>query len=234
MNLNLYFVVGTLFGLILWLVAPVDDRRTERRFFWCGFVIATASAFFIPRPPDWTTSSILSVFVAGVMIFNAYFLGSNIKIRGKIFAYHVDDSLPDPSPDGTPAPGTDDPEYDPAPDSYGGLATARKSWWLHIVAVAICVLCVIIRSDDKPGWMAPVMAACLIAMALVLGYLADGSWGYPIARGQHLQFGIIALITAGVFPVFYLPAYYAGRRWPLRRKQSMEYRVHPHHWKKEQ
>lgn len=172
-----------------------------------------------------------SGFVAFVMLLNTYMTSPWIKFRGKIYAYHVSDCLPDPSPDGAPAPGSEDPDYDPAPDSYDGSATAQKTWWSHVFAMALCVFCVIVRSDDRP-WLTPVAMAILVLVPVFFGFFADGSWGYPIARGQYLQFGIIGLITAGVFPVLYLAGYYAGRRWPVRRKQAMEYRVHPRHQKK--
>lgn len=55
----------------------------------------------------------------------------------------------------------------------------------------------------------------------------DASWRYPIARGQYIQFGVASVITAGSFALIYLTAYYIAQRRPLRRKQSMEYQVHP-------
>ncbi len=65
-------------------------------------------------------------------------------------------------------------------------------------------------------------------LAITTGY-GDGSWNYGVARGQHLQFVLAAIITAGVFAALYLIAYRAGKQWPLRRTQSMEYRAHPRH-----
>lgn len=132
--------------------------------------------------------------------------------------------------DGTPAPSTDDPDYDPAPDSYGGSVTAGKLWWLMIWGVTMCVGCIVIPAADKPWYLVPGGAGALVLIALGYGH-QDASWGYGIARGQYVQFGIIAILTAGVFTVLYLAAYAAGKRWPLRRRSSVEYRAHPRHQK---
>lgn len=164
------------------------------------------------------------------MVTRAYMMTSNIKIRGKIYAFHADDSRPDPSPDNEP-PGTGEPDYDPAPDSYSGMATAGKMWTLLILGMAICSVNVVIyiAGRERPV-LALAMAALLVTLAAGFGY-GDAIWGYPIARGQRIQFLIISVITAGVFTMFYFGAYFAGKRWPSRNKQSMEYRAHPRHQK---
>jgi hypothetical protein len=43
----------------------------------------------------------------------------------------------------------------------------------------------------------------------------------------------LAVVTAAVFPVLYVAGYTAGKRWPLRRKDSLEYRAHPRHQKRD-
>jgi hypothetical protein len=70
--------------------------------------------------------------------------------------------------------------------------------------------------------------ALLVLLAVGAGY-GDASWGYAIARGQYLQFVIASVVTVGLFAVLYLLAYSAGKRWPSRRQQSMEYRAHHRH-----
>lgn len=172
----------------------------------------------------------MSVFVAGMTLFTAYMNGPFIKIRGKIYAFHVDDSRPDPTPDGATAPGVDSPDYDPAPDSYGTGVTAQKAWWMLILTAVILGWGAVVSFEDQ-RLMTFVGAVAFITLAVSLGY-GDASWDYKIARGQRLQFAIIAIVTVGVFPLLYLPAYYAGKRWPLRREQSMEYRAHPRHQKR--
>ncbi|WP_236054827.1 hypothetical protein [Mycobacterium sp. SM1] len=161
------------------------------------------------------------------MIFNAYHFTLYIKIRGKIYAYYVTDSLPGPSPDGTLPPGAGDPDYDPAPDSYGGTATAKKTWWSGVFGMVILVVAI----DLAKPWHTAMLVGAVVVFAPGYGY-SDASWGDPVARGQRLQFVIIAIITAGVFTAFYLAAYRAGRRWPWRYKRSLEYRAHPSHQKR--
>ncbi|WP_237761633.1 hypothetical protein [Mycobacterium kyorinense] len=167
-----------------------------------------------------------------LMLMNAYFTTPYIKIRGKIYAFHVKDSQPDQLPEDTAAtPDNAESGYDPAPDSYGGTAPANKFWWLLIVTMAMCVLAVIIQAEDKPLWLAPVMGTVGVMAGIILGY-GDASWRYSVARGQRVQFIIIAVITAGVFTILYLAAYYAGKRWPWRSRKSTEYRAHPRHQKR--
>ncbi|MDN5760005.1 MAG: hypothetical protein L0H59_16010, partial [Tomitella sp.] len=43
-------------------------------------------------------------------------------------------------------------------------------------------------------------------VAFLFGY-NDGSWGHPIVRRQWIQFGIVTIITVGIFSFFYLCAY---------------------------
>lgn len=170
------------------------------------------------------------------MLITAYFSGSNIKIGGKVYAFHVEDSQPDNSREDASPSGNHEHNDDPAPDAYVGLgrATARKNWWLMIFAMSICSVNVIGYFDDKDHpWRAVLSAVVGVGIATAFGYALDGSWGYPIARGQYLQFAIIGVITGGVFTVFYLGGYYAGKRWPWRNKRSLEYRAHPRHQKRE-
>jgi drug/metabolite transporter (DMT)-like permease len=225
------FIVMTLLGVLLPIFAPFNNRQAGRRLFWAGFFIAFVSAFFITYPPDWKAGIVFSLLAAFVMLLNAYFGSPYLKFHGKIYAFHVSDSLPNPSPDGTPPAGSDGPDYDPAPDSYSGVATAKKSWWALVFVMATCVLCVVVPAADKPWWMTPTMAA--IGVIIPIGYAyGDASWNYPIARGQRFQFVVISLVTVGVFTVLYFVGYRAGKRWPLRRKQAMEYRAHPRHQKR--
>jgi uncharacterized membrane protein YkgB len=120
---------------------------------------------------------------------------------------------------------------DPAPDSYGGLATARKSWWLTAAAMMLCMSVIGIYfagSATVQPWLAVVSAAAMSIVATLRGY-EDGSWAYPIARGQRLQLGVSTVITLGIFGVLYLGGFLMGRRWPRRSKRSLEYRANPRH-----
>jgi hypothetical protein len=234
-HLNVFFIVTAFIGILLPVVAPFNNRHAERRLFWIGFFIAFASAFFIFYPPDWKSGIVFSLLPPILMLITAYFSTSHIKIRGKIYAFHIDDSRPDPSPGGTPPPGSDDPDYDPTPDAYSGmgLTTAGKMWWLMVFVMGGCAFNVVayfhFREDP---WILPLSAAFIVVGGVGYGYFGDASWGYPIARGQRVQFVIISMATLGVFTILYLGAYYAGRRWPWRNKRSSEYQAHPRHQKR--
>lgn len=224
-----FFIIVAVVGVLLPVVAPFDGRRSRRvgrRLFWGGFFLASASAFFVAYPPDWKSGIMMSLLACFLMLVTAYFTSPYLKIHGKIFAFHVQDSQADPAPDDAPSPSNDNRQHDSAPDSYGGLATATKTWWIIIPAVIICVSTV----DPEKPLSTALSVGVIVVIALVFGY-GDASWGYSVARGQRLQFVIVSVITLGAFAVFYIGAYCAGKRWPLRRKQSMEYRAHPRHWK---
>lgn len=228
----IFFVVAI--GCLAAAVVPAfivkRGRSWERRVFWSGVGGVTVSVFFA-AVPYWKQAVGMAMFSLVFMAASAYAYTPFIKIRGKIYAFYLQDSLPDPSPGDLSPAGSDDPDYDPSPNSYGGLVTAQKHWWAAIVAVVFFGCCVLIRADDKPLWLAPVAAVILVAQSSGFGYI-DASWGHPIARGQRLQFVIISIITAGVFTILYLAGYYAGKRWPLRSKQSMEYGSHSRHQKR--
>jgi hypothetical protein len=229
---TLIFFLLALAFLVLATVVPMltkRGRRWERRLAWTG-ILGTGASVFFAALPYWKQGIGVSLFVLAFLTAGAYAYTPYIKIRGKIYAFHVRDSLPDPPPDGAPAPGSDDPDYDPAPDSYSGSVTAQKFWWMMVLAMAMCLGCIIIPVADKPWGLIPGAAATVVLSAIAFGY-GDASWGYPIARSQRIQFGVIAIITAGVFPVVYLGAYAGGKRWPLCRTNSLEYRAHQRHWK---
>ncbi|WP_396919318.1 hypothetical protein [Mycolicibacterium sp.] len=231
--MNIWFIALAFVGLLIPVFAPLRNQKVERRFFWIGFAVASVSAFFIAFPPDWKLGLGLSLLVVVLLLLRAYFSTSNIKVGDKVYAYRVTDSRPDPSPDkvGDTSPRSAK-RRDPAPDSYGGIATARKSWWLLVVVAVICVVPVAVYLDNRAArsaWLPVALVGFIVVVGLLRG-LDDSSWRYPIARGQLVQFVIVSIITVGVFAVVYLIGYAIGKRWPLRLKRSMEYRAHPRHW----
>ena len=109
------------------------------------------------------------------------------------------------------------------------LLTATKMWWLVIPLLVFSSGNLYAFATGKgQWWVAAIGLAFLIFLAVTTGY-GDGSWDYGIARGQHVQFVLAAIITVGAFAVLYLAAYRMGKRWPSRCAKSMEYRAHPRH-----
>lgn len=207
------------------------SRSSQRRIYWGSATIGAIAAFLAPYP-DWKKGVGVGLFFFGAMVAAAYGYTPYIKIRGKILALNAIDSQPDPDdrPVETAVDDEDHAQRDPAPDSYSGLLTGRKMWWAVAILMVISAINVriFIESGGKDWLHGVIGAAFLLFFAIVLG-LGDASWGYGIARGQKIQFAIVTIITAGTFAVIYLAAYWIGKRKPVRRKQSMEYRAHPRH-----
>lgn len=200
------------------------SRSSQRRIYWsCACVAAVAG--FLAVYPDSKKGLWMALFALGAMMLIAYAYTPYIKIRGKIYALSVQDS--DPDRDEASAEATADVQHDPAPDAYSGLLTAAKMWWILIPLMLISsVNTYAFAIGEGEWWVAAIGIAFLIFLAIATGY-GDASWGYPVARGQLVQFIILAVVTVGAFTVLYLGAYAAGRRRPRRSKHSMEYRAHP-------
>ncbi|WP_328350788.1 hypothetical protein OG976_16600 [Mycobacterium sp. NBC_00419] len=210
-------------GLTLMPIVKRRDRNLERRLFWFGAVGAAISVV-IACIPFWE-AGYLAVGYLISMVISAYFSSPYIKIAGKIYAFHIDDTQAGE----TPPLGRDAPNGDAYPDSYSGSVTAPKMWWLMVPATALCsfnIVTALAAGTTKP-WIAVAAAVALVVVAAGYGY-GDSSWRYGIARGQTVQFLLVGLVTAGTFTVIYLLAYRIAMRWPLRPKISSEYRAHPH------
>lgn len=207
------------------------SRSSQRRVYWSSTCVGAIAAFLMFYP-DGKKGLIVALGMLGAMTAAAYGYTPYIKIRGKIFALNSVDSQPDPEDKRaeTSVDGEDHIASDPAPDSYSGLLTARKMWW--VVAILMVIAAVNVRIFIESGgtdWVSGIIgAAFLLFFSIVLG-LGDASWGYGIARGQYPQFVIVSIITASTFAIIYLIAYWIAKRKPVRSKHSMEYRAHPRH-----
>jgi hypothetical protein len=224
--INPVFATTAIVGLALPML-PTKSPRAERRLYWAGALMATVSAFFALFPPDWQGGLVIAGVLAGGLFLRAYMNTPYIRIRGRTYAFNLSYSESDDGSQPTPPP-----DYDPASDSYGGIATATKAWWLLVVIVIAGALIVALfaRSGEGP-WYAVGAATAVAIVAIGIGH-QDGSWEFPIARGQLVQFAIAGVATLGSFSVLYYCAYSAGKRWPLRPARSADYQAHPHLRKK--
>lgn len=223
MLINPLFATTTIVGLALPML-PTKSPRAEQRLYWAGTLIATVSVFFALFPPDWQGGLVIAGVLAGGLTLRAYMTTSYIRIRGRTYAFNLSDSDGNDGSRGTTRPS----DYDKAPNSYGGIATATKAWWLLVVVVIAGTLMVVLfaRSGEGP-WYAVGAGTVVAIVAIGIGH-QDGSWGFKIARGQLAQFAIAGVATLGAFSVLYYCAYSAGRRWPLRSARSLDYQAHPH------
>ncbi|BCI51405.1 hypothetical protein NIIDNTM18_06830 [Mycolicibacterium litorale] len=122
---NPIFAVTAILGVLVPLV-PSNDERTARRLYWTGTVIASMSAFFALYPPQLGGGFGLALALAAGMLIRAYMSTSHIRIRGRTYAFGLRDNVGVIVADDNSRP-NEGHSLDPAPDSYGGFATAAKS-----------------------------------------------------------------------------------------------------------
>ncbi|MCF6386368.1 hypothetical protein L2K20_05250 [Mycobacterium sp. MBM] len=197
-------------------------RASQRRIYWSCTLLASIAGLMAGYP-DWQRAVGLSALAVIGLTVIAYAYTPYIKIGGKIRSL----GLQTPDPEDVPAEPHAD-QQDPAPDAYSGALSAPKMWWLMVPLMLISAgNTYAFVTGEGEWWVAAIGIAFLIFLAVVGGY-GDASWGYPIARGQKIQFAILAVVTLGTFTVLYLAAYAMAQRRPLRSKHSLDYRSHPH------
>lgn len=230
---SLYFVFAAFIFLALTQLSLVVHRGEtfERRSYWGGTFGAAISAF-IAGIPDWVGGGAFACVTVFAMALPAYFGGGTlIKIRGKVYSFHIQRSQEKTQPQkGSQSRPLLPKDY---PDAYNGDVTAAKLWWLMVVATAFLVFFVaVVFRNPADRLLQVVCVAFFVVIAIALGYSGDGSYGYPIARRQYVQFVVISVISAGTFALLYLPAYALGRRWPFRHTQSQEREARPRYWER--
>jgi hypothetical protein len=230
---NLFFIVLVVCAVVALAQQYVKYSRTlQRRVYWAAACLGAVAAF-LAFYPDSKKGLGLALFFMAVMVVAAWAYTPYIKIGGKVYALMAQDSQPDSveNSDDTAATVTATQEHDRSPDAYSGLLSAAKMWWLLIPLMIISTGNVFAFVSGKgEWWVAAIGIAFIVFLSVAMGF-GDASWGYGLARGQRVQFVIVAIVTVGVFAAIYLTAYQAGNRMPSRRKQSMEYRAHPRHQK---
>jgi hypothetical protein len=202
------------------------DRKIHQAIYWSCTAAAAVCGFFVAYP-NIKEGVLAVVFVIGALVSVAYFTTSYIRVRGHTYAdTTIGNAVEKDDVD-------DEPRDDGRDDSYSGVYSPAKFWWGVLPVALIMTSAVVLSvSGQKPWWYALIGVGLLVLMAPMSG-LGDGSWRYAIARGQYLPFALVGLATAGTFTVLYFIAYYAGKRWPVRRRQSMEHRAHNRHQRSE-
>lgn len=197
------------------------SRSSQRRVYWTCTGLGAVAAFFAV-PEDTPKGIGVAAFFVGVMSVAAYAYTPYIKIGGKIRSL----AAQTPDPDDMPAESAAG-QCDSAPDAYSGMLTAAKMWWILVPLMLISAInTYAFVTGEGEWWVAAIGVTFLVFLAVATG-VGDASWGYPIARGQRIQFIILAVVTLGAFTVVYLATYGLAKRRPFRSKHSLDYRAHP-------
>lgn len=184
-------MVIAFFGLAGVFAARLINPSAGRAVFWGATIVTCVSVFLMAYPPHWGTGLLMAFGVGCIIVIAAYINTELIVIRGKtysLFAKRSED------------------------DDYGGGLTAGKAWWVTTLGLTMAVLIGVIYFVTR-GWeWAPAASvAVTILAALSIGY-RDASMDNPVAAGQRLQFGLVTVLTVGVFAVAYLCAYKTSKR----------------------
>ena len=200
---DLLLILGLAVGIAgLTLTVFVNRIRLERLIYWLSWLLATSliSASVLDR--GWRSVALIAGVCAGAAFLYAYMRTSYVKIGGRVYAYTLFNSRPDPPDDGSPPPVPDRPT-----DAYGNFLTASKYWWTIAVFSIIAGFLAI-----HDGRTAVVIGAAVALVALLAPTgLVDAREGFPVCRHQYLQ---LVVIVAASIPVFLLPPLaYAVTYW---------------------
>ncbi|SEH61647.1 hypothetical protein SAMN04489835_2062 [Mycolicibacterium rutilum] len=189
--MNDLFMVIAFIGLAAVFSARLMNPKTGRTVFWVATTVTCASVFLMAYPPDLGAGLLMALGVGFFIVVAAYINTELIVVGGKTYSLFAD------------LDGDED---------YGGGLTATKTWWLTTFGVTMAILIGLTYFIDRDWVWAPVASVVVIASAaLSIGY-RDASMDKPVAAGQRLQFGVISVLTVGVFTLAYLGAYQTSRR----------------------
>ncbi|WP_197378350.1 hypothetical protein [Mycolicibacterium mengxianglii] len=201
---TLVFSIAAVLCLLLPVITVGSKRDLgwQRKVYW-GSTFGSAACVFVASLPNIATGLIFVVFVLFITTVRAYFASQYIKIGGHVIAFH---SAPDPARHDDVAALEDDQPYSPS-------VSAAKMWWLMVIAVGVIGsgnmwAYVVDREDLRYG----ILGLGIVVAAAVLYGIGDAMHLQRIARGQYLQFAVLALVSAGIFPVLYVIAHWVTLR----------------------
>lgn len=189
--MNDLFMVVAFIGLAAVFSARLMNPRTGRAVFWIATIVTCVSVFLMAYPPDWGSGLLMSLGIGCVIIIAAYINTEFIVIGGKTYSLFAELTKE---------------------EDYGGGLTAKKAWWLTslgmAMAIAIGATYLVARSWE---WVPVTSGVVIVLAAMSMGY-RDASMDKPVAAGQRLQFGLVSVLTMGVFTIAYLGAYKTSKR----------------------
>lgn len=187
------------------MIGFINNVRIERRIYWAAWLFATTlmACAFIDR--GWHIFlAIVGVGLAAALTF-AYFRTSYLKVGGRIYAYAIPRTRPDPSVDGSPAP-----SVIPPPDSYRGMVSAATHWWsLVFFSVVAGTVGLFLGVGEESIFL----GAIAVVVFGLTGYI-DARDGFPPARNQRVPAAVALIASIPVLllpPIAYAIAYYIDR-----------------------
>ncbi|BBZ00951.1 hypothetical protein MCHIJ_03880 [Mycolicibacterium chitae] len=195
---TLIFYVATMAFVALTLIphGSRGDLSRQRKIYWGGTFSAAICAF-IAALPNISTGLIVAGLCVFCLALPAYFGTQLIKIGDRVVAFESAAALP-ATADGR--------------DPYTPRVSASKVWWLAVFGVvigAVNVLGYVIGGDPVAYGL---LGLFFFTVPPAVTGLGDGRYRQRVARGQYLQFGIITMLSAGIFTVCYLVAHSVGLR----------------------
>ncbi|WP_156744574.1 hypothetical protein [Mycobacterium sp. E740] len=195
--MNDAFMLSAFVGLGAAISARWMPLATGRVVFWIGTACACVSVFLMTYPPEWQSGLLMSLFVGCATVVTAYINTEFISIGGKTYTLFADSHRI---------------------DDYGGGLTAKKAWWLATLGVAMIILIAIVYYVAGAGaWVPTAGCVVIIGAALSFGY-RDAATAQRLASGQQVQFGLLSVMTVGIFSVAYLGSYHGCKRWLVKRQ----------------
>lgn len=187
------------------MIAFCNNIRHERRIFWVSWLLGTGVMALAPSPGGWRITGVMLALSTGAAFLFAYFRTSYLKVGGRIYAYWIPRTHPDPPTDGSPAP-----PVIPPTDAYRGHVTATAHWCLLTVFSVVAGTSALMIGMGPETLGAGVLTVAMLAFT---GYI-DSHDGFPIARRRWVQLAAIVVSSIPVFllpPIAYLIGYYIDR-----------------------
>jgi len=198
-------LLATLASLVTTVYAASAKKPApwHRLLFWCGALATAIFASLLPPSATWNQSIALGVFFFCALTVSAYMYTPFIQIRGKTYTYFKQ------------AGGSTDTNQNyrrGAANENGVLISSPKLWWTLAFGILLCSFNIFTFAIDHQGARpALVSVIAIFIFAAAFGYI-DGSSYFDVARGQRMQFILITITTAILFPAVYLFLYYAAKK----------------------
>jgi hypothetical protein len=188
------------------------ELSTARKLYWSGCIGAALLGAVTVSRRGWAACLAVVFLISFLSLLRAYFQTPYLKIGRRVIAHSISDTLAEESDQSRSD------SQDPPADSYSGLATAPKQWW--VFAALACILGGAVYSLGW-DWRGIFAVAFLTFLGAATGH-DDSSRNLTMARGQKVQALIVLVASIPMFlvpPAAYLAGYQIGKRHPHNRSR---------------